>query len=364
MGRAPLPGSLPLKRDSSPEMAPGQAGLVHVTDTDPGITRRRHGRGFSFFDPQGEPIRDRAPRRRLRALPVPPAWTGVWISPDPRGHVQATGRDRRGRKQYLYHPRWRQVRDADKYARMVDFAGALPRIRRRVRRDLRLPGLPREKVLATVLRLLELTLIRVGNDEYVRENRSYGLTTMRDRHVGVDGSGIRFVFRGKSGVDHEVPLHDRRLAGIVRRCEELPGQRLFQWLDESGERHAIHSDDVNQYLREAANDDFTAKDFRTWAGTVLAARALQEFEKVDSEAAAKHNVIRAIEQVARRLGNTRAICRRSYVHPAVIDFYLEGSLAELLSRRADELMRTTRLPAAEAAVLGLLQQRLRREAGN
>ena len=344
------------------ETAPEQAGLVHASDIHPGITRQRYGRGFRFFDPQGQPIRDRPQRRRLRALPVPPAWTDVWICPDPRGHIQATGRDRRGRKQYLYHPRWRQVRDADKYARMVDFARALPRIRRRVRRDLKLPGLPHEKVLATVVRLLEVTLIRVGNDEYVRENRSYGLTTMRDRHVDADRRGLRFVFRGKSGVDHEVPLHDRRLARIVRQCEELPGQRLFQWVDEAGDRHPVHSDDVNQYLREAANDDFTAKDFRTWAGTVLAAHALQEFERFDSEAAAKRNVIRAIEQVARRLGNTRAVCRKSYVHPAVIDSYLEGSLAELLSRRADELMRTTRLHAAEAAVLGLLQQYLRREA--
>src|SRR3954451_19511986 len=278
------------------------AGLHYSTDTKPGIRRVRRGRAFQFVRPNGRPVTDRADLARIRALVIPPAWTNVWISPDPRGHLQATGRDARGRKQYRYHARWREVRDETKYGRLIAFGRALPAIRRRAESDLRRAGLPREKVLATVVRLLEVTLIRVGNDEYARTNKSYGLTTMKDRHVEAEGAELRFRFRGKSGKHHEVRLKDRQLARLVKQMQDLPGQELFQYVDEGGVRRDVTSGDVNEYLREVAGGEFTAKDFRTWSATVLAAWALGELEAFDTQAAAKRNVTRAIERVATRLG--------------------------------------------------------------
>lgn len=314
-----------------PERAAGSAGLRHATDGQPGITRRRTGTGFSYRGPGGQTIRDPEELSRIRSLAVPPAWTDVWISADPRSHIQATGRDARGRKQYRYHPRWRVIRDETKFGRMIAFAEALPHIRDRVDADLRRPGLPRERVLAAVTRLLEETLIRVGNDEYARANRSFGLTTLRDRHVTIDGSEIRFRFRAKAGKLSTVGLTDRRLARVVRRCQELPGQELFQYEDESGELRRISSEDVNAYLREASGADFTAKDFRTWAGTLLAYRTLRGMPAATSAAEARRRVVEAIRDVAGRLGNTEAVCRRSYVHPAVVDAYVDGSIGLALA---------------------------------
>jgi DNA topoisomerase I len=340
-----------------------EAGLRYVSDQSPGIRRKRFRGSFVYVDPRGDRIQDDETLRRLKALVIPPAWTDVWISPVANGHIQATGRDARGRKQYRYHDRWRSVRDANKYGKLIEFARVLPRIRRRVRSDLSRPGLPRERVLATVVQLLEATMIRVGNEEYAKDNRSFGLTTLRNRHVRVKGPEIHFIFRGKSGKEHEVSVRDRRLAAIIKRCEELPGQQLFGYLDEDGELRTLDSADVNDYLREASGGDFTAKDFRTWAGTVLAARALQEMEKVDSETQAKRNLVQAIETVAQRLGNTRAVCRRCYVHPVIVDSYLDGSMLEVLRSRAEQEMRSSlhRLSPEEAAVLTLLQQRLKQE---
>lgn len=340
-----------------------RAGLVYVSDAMAGIRRRGRGRSFSYVAPDGRPVRDHEELARIGSLAIPPAWTDVWICPDPNGHVQATGRDARGRKQYRYHPRWREFRDADKYERMLAFGRALPRIRARVDSDLRQPVLSRERVLATIVRLLETTLIRVGNEEYARENDSYGLTTLRDRHVRVEGATLRFVFRAKGGRERRVGIHDARVARVVRRLEELPGRELFRYADEDGQLQRIDSGDVNEYIREASGDDFTAKDFRTWAGTVLAARALRELEHVDSAVQARRNVVRAVESVAARLGNTPAICRRCYVHPAVIDAYLDGGLAGNVREEALAELRDAPadLPAEEAAVLGLLQRRLRQE---
>ena len=340
------------------------AGLRYVSDTGPGITRKRAGKGWSFTGLDGKPIKDKAEVARIKSIGIPPAWTDVWICPVANGHIQATGRDAKGRKQYRYHPRWREVRDDTKYARMMAFGRALPGIRDRVEQDLRRQGIPREKVLATVVRLLETTLIRVGNDEYAKTNDSFGLTTMHDEHVDIQGNSVDFHFRGKSGVEHAVRIRDRRMAAVVRRCQELPGQTLFQYLDDAGDPHTIDSGDVNAYLREITGEDFTAKDFRTWAGTVLAAQALQEFGAVDSEAEAKQNILRAVEAVAARLGNTRTICRKCYVHPAVLDAYTDGSMLEAAKQRAeDELVEDlSALPAEEAAVLVLLQRRLTADA--
>lgn len=339
------------------------AGLRYVTDDRPGIRRRRSGKGFVYLDPEGRRIRDRDVLGRIASLAIPPAWTDVWIAPSPVGHIQATGRDAKGRKQYRYHPRWRAVRDETKYGRMMTFGRILPRIRARVDHDLARPGLPREKVLATVVRLLETTLIRVGNEEYARTNRSFGLTTMRDRHVAVTDSTLRFDFRGKSRVLHKIDLSDRRLAKIVRKCRDLPGQELFQYLDGDGHTHTIESADVNAYLREISGLDITAKDFRTWAGTVLAAIALREFESFDSKAQAKKNVVSAIESVAERLGNTPTVCRKCYIHPEIIESYLDGSMLESLKQVADQELAASLedLKPEEAAVLALLQQRLARE---
>jgi DNA topoisomerase-1 len=331
------------------------AGLRHVTDEGPGIRRRRTGTGFAYTGPDGRPVRDLETRRRIRSLAVPPAWTDVWICPVPNGHLQASGRDARGRKQYRYHPRWRAARDETKYARTLAFAAALPRIRARVEADLARPGLPREKVLATVVRLLETTCIRVGNEEYARANGSFGLTTLRAQHVDVSGATLRFSFRGKGGKRHDVDVRDARLARIVRRCQELPGHELFQYVDADGQRQTIDSADVNTYLRAISGDDFTAKDFRTWSGTVLAALALDGFPVSTSRVASRRNAVRAIEQVARRLGNTPAICRRSYVHPAVMEAYAAGVT---LSALGDPRRAAGGLEPAEAAVVALLEQRL------
>lgn len=303
-----------------------EAHLRYVTDEDPGITRRRAGKGFRYFTPEGKPLRDAATLERIRSLVVPPAWKDVWICPLANGHLQATGRDAKGRKQSRYHPRWRQVRDETKYERMILFGSALPQIRERIEQDLALPGLPREKVLAAVLRIMELTLVRVGNEEYARENHSYGLTTLRDRHVQVQGSTVRLRFRAKSGVRRSVEFSDRRLARIVRRCHDIPGYELFEYLDDEGQPHTIDSADVNDYLREISHQDFTAKDFRTWAGTVLACLTLREFEAFQSPTQAKKNIVQAIKSVAARLGNTPAVCRKCYVHPAVLESYLAGAL--------------------------------------
>jgi DNA topoisomerase-1 len=302
-----------------------------VSDASPGLRRRRSGRGFSYVGPDGRPVRDAATLARIRSLAIPPAYTDVWICPTPNGHIQATGRDARGRKQYRYHPKWREVRDETKFGRMLAFSDALPRLRKRVDEDLAKPGLPREKVLATVVRLLECTAIRVGNDEYAKSNRSFGLTTLQDRHVEISGSNLRFEFRGKNGKAHRVSLSDRRLARIVARCQALPGADLFQDLDDEGNRIAIGSGDVNEYLREITGEEFTAKDFRTWAGTRQAAAALEAVGPAPSEREAKAAILKAIDQVAERLNNTRAVCRKYYVHPAVLETYQAGTLHEALN---------------------------------
>jgi DNA topoisomerase-1 len=350
--------------NADPLAAAKAAGLRYVHDDRPGIRREPGPNGFRYLDSHGDPVEDEATLKRIRALAIPPAWTEVWICPQANGHLQATGRDARGRKQYRYHARWRSVRDEVKYERMINFGRALPQIRREVERALALPGLPREKVLATIVYLLEATLMRIGNDEYARENKSYGLTTLRNRHVRIDGSEVEFRFRGKSGIWHDVKLHDRRLARIIQRTRDLPGQDLFQYLDEDGQRHTVGSADVNDWLRAITGEDYTAKDFRTWSGTVLAAIALAEFEKFDSEAQAKKNVVRAIEHVAEKLGNTPSVCRKCYVHPAVLDAYLDGAMVEgLLARAQAQLAEELHeLQPEEAAVLGMLQQRLEHEA--
>jgi DNA topoisomerase I len=346
-----------------PPAAAEQAGLVYVSDEEPGIRRRRAGKGFTFRNPDGSPVRDVATLQRIRSLAIPPAYTDVWICPDLDGHLQATGRDACGRKQYRYHPRWREVRDGTKFNRMIEFGRALPIIRDRVAHDMARRGLPREKVLATIVNLLENTLIRIGNTSYSRDNDSYGLTTLQDEHVEIGNGGLRFEFKGKSGKTWRLKLRDRRVARIVKSCQDLPGQHLFQYLDDDGERHGVTSQDVNDYLREITGRDFTAKDFRTWAGTVLAAMALQEFEAFDTKAAAKRNLKSAIDRVAARLGNTPTICRKCYVHPDVLDCYLEGHLVEQIRVEAEKDLSDglDDLKPEEAAVLAFLQRRLTRE---
>ena len=339
--------------------AAAAAGLHYVSDQTPGIRRRRAGKGFVYIGPDGRPWRDAADLKRIRSVVIPPAWTDVWICPSPKGHIQAVGRDARGRKQYRYHPRWRETRDEAKYGRMVAFGKTLPGIRARVEEDLARRGLPREKVLAAVVRLLERTLIRVGNEEYARANGSFGLTTLRSHHVDVAGGRIRFQFRGKSGKRHEIGIEDRELGRIVRRCQELPGQELFQYLDESGHRRSVKSEDVNRYLRSITGQPFTAKDFRTWGGTVRVAYALAASDPVTGLSKARKNVLCAIEEVSRRLGNTPSICRRCYVHPAVVDSYTEGVLREALGRRGKPAGRAMAgLSPHESAVLRLLAKRL------
>ena len=307
--------------------AASRAGLNYVTDGVAGITRRRAGTGWAFYRPDGRRITDPQERRRISALVIPPGWAEVWICPDPKGHVQATARDARGRKQYRYHPGYREARDQSKFRRMLEFSEILPVIRERVERDLGAPELSRRQVLAATVRLLDKTLIRVGNDEYAKENRSYGLTTLRAQHVTVSGSVLRFSFRGKSGVQHAFSLTDHRIARIVQRCQDLPGQELFQFLNGDGVRQTIGSDDVNGYLREIAQRDVTAKDFRTWGGTILAAVALRAMGPAPAKREAMRNIIRAIDTVAERLGNTRAVCRQYYVHPALLHAYLQGLTA-------------------------------------
>jgi DNA topoisomerase-1 len=337
------------------------AGLRYVSDAKPGITRKHRGKSFQYFDPEGKPIRDKDEIARIKSLAIPPAWTHVWICPRPNGHLQATGRDARGRKQSRYHPRWREVRDENKYERMRLFGETLPAIRARVEKDLSLPGLPREKILATIVRLLETTFIRVGNVEYAKENQSYGLTTMRNKHVDVEGSKVRFNFQGKSGKRHSIDLSDRRLANIVKRCLDLPGYELFQYIDEEdGTPHTVDSADVNDYLRGITEQQFTAKDFRTWAGTVLACLALREYELFDSESQAKRNVVEAIKNVAEQLGNTPAVCRKCYVHPAVIECYLGGELVKTLESVAKRASKDAHaLRQEEAELLALLELRLK-----
>jgi DNA topoisomerase I len=301
-----------------------EAGLQYVSDDRPGYRRRANGEAFAYFDTEGKRIRDEPRLLRIKRLAIPPAWTDVWICPSPNGHIQATGRDARRRKQYRYHDRWREIRDENKFGRLVDFAKGLPQIRKRVDHDIKLPGLPREKVLATVVRLLERTFIRIGNDEYARENKSFGLTTIKDRHVTLRGAHLRFRFRGKSGRQHEVDIRDGQLAKIISRLQDLPGQELFQYVDDDGEVCDVRSQDVNDYLRDITNENFTAKDFRTWAGTLLSALALNAQGRFETNKQGKANVKTAISAVAQLLGNTPTICRKCYVHPAIVEAYLSG----------------------------------------
>ena len=317
-----------------PEESARAAGLRYVSDASAGIARRPLGRSFRYVASDGRAVRDPETLARIRSLAVPPAWREVWICGREDGHLQATGRDARGRKQYRYHPRWRETRDETKYGRVAAFLRALPRIRARVTRDLSLPGLPREKVLAALVRLLETTFIRVGNPEYARENDSFGLTTLREDQVRVRGAKLKFEFRGKSGVEHRIELSDPRLAAIVRRMQDLPGEELFQYVDEQGETRTVESTDVNAYLKGAAGAEFTSKDFRTWAGTTLACEALRAIGAAASQAEARRNLARAVEAVAARLGNTKTVCRKCYIHPAVLERYLEGTLVEYLQRRS------------------------------
>jgi DNA topoisomerase-1 len=351
-----------------PKLAPHEtakeAGLRYTSDLTPGITRSRKGKGFVYHLPDGEVLKDKSIIQRIKSLGIPPAYNEVWICTDPNGHLQATGRDARGRKQYRYHPKWRSTRDENKYGRMVAFGHALPKIRKRITEDLKLSGLKKEKVLATVVSLLEKTLIRVGNEEYAKTNNSYGLTTMRDKHVNIDGQTVTFEFKGKSGVKHAISLEDPRLAKIIEKCQELPGYDLFQYIDEGGNKQSIGSSDVNAYLKEITGDDFTAKDFRTWYGTVLAAEALKEFEKFDNEAQAKKNITQAIENVSQKLGNTKAICRKCYVHPEILDSYMDGSLVKQLQSelKGTFIKNLKELKPEEASVVIFLQKRLEEKA--
>lgn len=337
------------------------AGLRYVNDKGHGITRHRSGTGFRYVTPQGTTLRDAKEIQRIKSLAIPPAWTDVWICPNPLGHLQATGRDARGRKQHRYHPRWREVRDEAKYHRILDFAEGLPALRRAVEADLVEPGLSRRKVTAAVVQLLEKTLIRVGNDEYARDNQSYGLTTMKCSHARISGATVRFRFKGKSGKFHDIAFSDARLARIVRKCQELPGRELFQYLDDDGTVQDIGSADVNDYLREVTGLEFTAKDFRTWHGTVLAGEALCEMCDFTSETQAKHNVLTAIDAVAGVLGNTRSVCRKCYVHPEVLAAYMDRTLGPALAAKGARRPRASyALSASESAVLSLLQRRLRK----
>lgn len=345
-----------------------RAGLRYADPGDPGIRREGPPGRVRYRRPNGSLVRDAPTLARIRAAAIPPAWTDIWISPDPSGHLQAVGRDARGRRQYRYHREFRASRDAAKFDRVIRFAERLPRIRRRVGRDLRAPGLPREKVLAAMVRLLELTFLRVGSDEYARLNRSFGLSTLRNRHVQVRGDRVRFRFRGKSGKDHEVGLTDRRLAGLVRRCQELPGQHLFEYVDSEGEPQRVDSDAVNDYIRAAAGDDtVSAKDFRTWAGTVLAHRSLQAAPRVETGADARRNVVAAVEATAEQLGNTPAVARASYVHPEVVDSYLLTGTNSAGRGNPDGRRQPGRRrppagppsPAEERAVLALLRSHRR-----
>jgi DNA topoisomerase-1 len=352
-----LDGSGVIRLEHEAKAAARAAQLRYVSDRRPGITRERVGEAFVYRYPDGTPVCEEEVLARIKRLAIPPAWDEVWICPAANGHIQAVGRDARRRKQYRYHARWREVRDGAKFERIVDFARKLPLIRARVAADLARPGLPREKVLATVVQLLERTLIRVGNDEYAKSNGSYGLTTLRNRHARVDGATVIFDFKGKSGVKHRIDLEDELLAEIVRRCQELPGQELFAYIGEDGEVRSIGSSDVNEYLHEIAGEDVTAKHFRTWAATTLAAMALARFEDAETKKAQKATIRLAIETVADILGNTAAVCRKCYVHPAVIEGYLARTLKPFMraaENRPCALWRD-RLRPEEAAVLAFLE---------
>ena len=339
---------------NNPAAAANDAGLYYVNDNRVGYRRKANGNGFEYLDTEAKRIRDRQRLLRIKRLAIPPAWTDVWICPSLNGHIQATGRDTRGRKQYRYHDRWREVRDENKFDRLAEFAKTLPKIRRRVARDITLADLPREKVLATVVRLLERTFIRIGNEEYARENKSFGLTTIKNRHVTVKGPHLRFRFRGKSGRQHEVDMTDRRIAKIVAKCQDLLGQDLFQYVSDKDEVRNITSQDVNDYLREITNENFTAKDFRTWAGTVLAAIALNAQAGFETKKQAKANVKTAVCAVAELLGNTPAICRKCYVHPAIIEAYLNGVQIPGLAEAVQPPEKVD-LRAVETAVLKFLR---------
>lgn len=347
-----------------PKDAAESAGLRHVSDARPGISRKKAGTGFGYMRADGSKVTELNVLKRIKTLAIPPAWTEVWICPFADGHIQATGRDAKGRKQYRYHARFREVRESTKYEHVVAFADALPAIREKVREHMNLRGLPREKVLATVVHLLETTLIRVGNDEYAEQNNSYGLTTLKNRHVAVDGNEVRFRFTGKSGKQWSLRVRDRRIAKIIKDCQDLPGQELLQYIDEAGNCQDVTSSDVNDYLREITGKDITAKDFRTWAGTVLAAMALNELESFDSAAQAKRNLRAAIEKVAAKLGNTPTICRKCYVHPEVLNSYMDGKLVLELKAKAERELRSDveSYKPEEAAVLALLRSRLAKEA--
>lgn len=347
-----------------PKDAAESVGLTYVSDDAPGVTRRKSGKGWSYRAVDGSRITDRPTIERINKLAIPPAYVDVWICPDPLGHLQATGRDAKGRKQYRYHPRFREIRDSTKYEHMLEFAGALPKIRRTVEEHMGARGLGRDKVLGTVVHLLETTMIRVGNADYAKQNKSYGLTTLNNRHVKVEGSALRFRFKGKSGKEWRLQIRDRRVARIMRQVQELPGQQLFQYVDEDGERQTVTSGDVNLYLKEVADADVTAKDFRTWTGTVLAALALSELEKVDSEAAAKRNIRAAIEQVSARLGNTPTVCRKCYVHPEILDSYLADTLVLEVKNEVERELKDEvgGLRPEEALVLSFLQRRLSEKA--
>jgi len=344
---------------TDPVQSSRQAGLRYVTDARAGITRRRRGKNFHYFDAEGKRITEEETLRRIKSLVIPPAWTDVWICPLANGHLQATGRDARKRKQFRYHPRWRQVRDETKYERMKLFGEALPKIRKHVDKDLALPGLPREKVLATIVRLLETTFIRVGNEEYARENQSYGLTTMRDKHVEIDGAKVHFHFKGKSGKVHSIDVQDKQLARIVKKCRDVPGYELFQYIDEQGDHRSVDASDVNDYLRSITDEAFTAKDFRTWAGTVLACTLLRQFELCETQTQAKKNVVQAIASVAERLGNTPSVCRKCYVHPQVIESYMSGRMVKAFEEQVKKEVAKSphALGREELDVLYLLEEK-------
>ena len=343
----------------APEVAAQEAGLHYVHATDPGIRRERDGEGWRYFGPAGKAIVDEKVLARIAKLAIPPAYTDVWICKDARGHLQVVGKDARGRKQYRYHADFRAVRDSNKFHHMLDFARALPKVRTTIDKHMKLHGMPREKVLATVVYLLETTLIRVGNDEYAKENESFGLTTLQNRHVAVEGAKLNFHFKGKSNKEWNLTLKDKRVAKLVRQAQDLPGQHLFQYLGEAGQPHAVTSSDVNAYLHEIAGAAVTAKDFRTWAGTVLAATALSEFEAVETTAKAKKNVKAAIERVAAQLGNTPTICRKCYIHPEIVGAYMDKALALTITERIDDaLVEDEGLHSHEEAVLTFLKGRL------
>ncbi|MBR0902624.1 DNA topoisomerase IB [Bradyrhizobium liaoningense] len=350
-----------LARTADVAAAIAEEGLRYVSDVTPGYRRKRTGTSFTYYDKNDKRIADKAVIRRIKSIGIPPAYELVWICPCPNGHIQATGLDARGRKQYRYHPKWRELREQNKYEHVMQFAAALPALRARVATDMKLEGLPREKVLATIVSLLEKTLIRVGNAEYAEKNKSYGLTTMRRKHVEIGRGLLRFDFTGKSGKQWRLHVEDKRIAAIVKRCVEIPGHELFKYLDNDGQSHTVDSGDVNGYIKEITEQEFTAKDFRTWAGTVLAALALSEFKKYDNQAEAKRNVVAAIEKVAKQLGNTPAICRKSYVHPEILSAYLSGDLVRMLDAKIAQKFKQqyAKLSSDEIMVLAFLHKRLR-----